>query len=156
MTLVIRNNFYTTATLYAGEGQSEYAYYLAYCYSPYTRISGFVDRTSVIPRRAVVCYAYVVPKSAGSVNKLQRCIWTNLYPPIPITGPYFSFSWSALAATGQIRRSARHARKKRDSEDAKRRDCVLVGRRDNRVMVRREKRRCYWGGNQSERAAAPL
>lgn len=72
--------------------------------------------------------------------------------PIPITGPYFSFSWSALTATGHKRRSARQARKKRDSEDAKRRDCDLVGRRDSRVMMRgeRKKGRCWMKESERE------
>ena len=64
-----------------------------------------------------------------------------------MTGPYLAFaSSSALTASGHTRRSARHATKKRDSEDARRRDCVLVGLRENRDMAvrgvgRREKKR---------------
>ena len=36
---------------------------------------------------------------------------------------------------------ARRAKKKIDSEDARRRDCVLVGRRENRDMVEVKKRK---------------
>lgn len=53
-----------------------------------------------------------------------------------MTGPYLALSASsAFTATGHTSRSARHATKNSDSEDARRRDCVLVGRRDNRVMA---------------------
>ena len=57
------------------------------------------------------------------------------HAPIPMTGPYLSASSSALTATGHTRRRARHARKKRESADAKCRDCFRDGRRDNRVMA---------------------
>lgn len=53
-----------------------------------------------------------------------------------MTGPYFAFaSSSALTATGQTKRSARTATKKRVSEDARRRDCVRDGRRVNRDIA---------------------
>jgi hypothetical protein len=65
----------------------------------------------------------------------------HFYIPIPITGPYLFSSTSAFAETGHKRRMAKRAKKKTDSEDARRRDCALVGRRDNRDMVEKREER---------------
>ena len=76
------------------------------------------------------------PNLLERVSKAQRSSGDQMHAPIPMTGPYFSLSSSALTAAGHTRRRAKSARKKRERVDAKRRDCVLVGRRDNRVMAR--------------------
>lgn len=55
--------------------------------------------------------------------------------PIPITVPYSDrLSSSALTETGHRRRTARKAKKTRESEDTSRRDCVRVGRRGDMVV----------------------
>lgn len=63
------------------------------------------------------------------------------YLPIPITVPYLFSSASALTEAGHKRRTARSAKNKIDSDDARRRDCVLVGRRENRDMMEVKKRK---------------
>ena len=71
-----------------------------------------------------------------AVSKERALEETGDDAPIPMTGPYFAFaSSSAFTARGHTRRSARHATKKSESDDARRRDCAREGLRANRDIA---------------------